>query len=103
MNAYCRAKRVPLTNRQESEYKQERAREEFEHFTGELDRIVEGHRDGEFLEALIDYVMKVQLAEISEEEKNLFLSEQMQGTTEGKKLREIIEEAFELNQRWRRD
>ena len=53
MNAYCRTIKLPLNKQQNLEYMSQRAKQSFEHYTQELDRIVKGHRDQDFEDSLV--------------------------------------------------
>jgi len=45
MNAYCRTLKVPLNKKQNLEYMTERAKQQYEHYHAEIEKIIKGHRD----------------------------------------------------------
>ena len=83
MNAYCRTIKLPLNRQQNLEYMTQRAKQSFEHYTQELDRIVKGHRDIDFEESLVQFVTRVQISDLTEAEKELLFSQKLLNTLEG--------------------
>ena len=99
MNAYCRTIKLPLNKQQNLEYMTQRAKQSFEHFTQELDRIVKGHRDQDFEDCLVEFVNRVQLSDMTEAEKELIFSQKLSNAFEGKKIKEVINSFMQKNVR----
>ena len=92
MNAYCRTLKVPLNKKQNVEYMTERANQQYDHFKVEIERIIKGHRDQEFEDGLVAFITSVNLADMTEAEKELVFSKTMSGTLEGRLIRDIIKD-----------
>ena len=92
MNAYCRTLKVPLNKKQNVEYMTERAKQQYEHFQAEIEKIIKGHRDQDFQDGLIAFITGIQLVDLTEAEKELIFSKTLTNTLEGRIVKDIIQE-----------
>lgn len=90
LNTYCRTLKLPLNKKQNVEYVTERARQQFDHFTKELDGIIQGHRDQEFQDGLVAFITNLSLSDLTEDEKKLIFSNTLSQTKEGRIIRDNI-------------
>ena len=79
------------------EYMAEKCRLQYMHFSKEIEKIINGHRDMEFQSSLCDFVSRIDLSDLTEAEKELIFSKTLCNTIEGRYISDIIKEHLDAN------
>ena len=70
----------------------ERAKQQYEHYQAQIEKIIRGHRDQEFEDAIVGFCASLSLSDLSQEEKELVFSKTLTSTLEGRLIRDIIKD-----------